>query len=195
MTDKRLKEHPILPIPSLQKISFTWNGSAMQALPDEMISSALFANGVKIFGKHKKDGSPQGIFCANGQCSQCMVLLNGFPVKACMTKISAGDEVAELRGDPIFPKNPNAPYTKEIKRMEIPALILGGGPAGLSAGIELGKMGIKTILVDDKPALGGKLLLQTHRFFGSISAVHAGTRGIEIAKKLESEISQQTYPR
>jgi len=190
MTDKRLKEHPILPIPSLQKISFTWNGSTMWALPDEMISSALLANGVKIFGKHKKDGSPQGIFCANGQCSQCMVLLNDFPVKACMTKISAGDEVAELRGDPIFPKKSNAPYSKEIKRIELPALILGGGPAGLSAGIELGKMGIKSLLIDDKPSLGGKLLLQTHRFFGSISTVHAGTRGIEIAKKLESEIKK-----
>jgi hypothetical protein len=31
-----------------------------------MISSALIANGINVFGHHHKDGSAQGIFCANG---------------------------------------------------------------------------------------------------------------------------------
>ncbi len=35
---------------------------------------------------------------------------------------------------------------------------------------------------DDKHRLGGKLVLQTHRFFGSTNAVFAGTRGIDIAR-------------
>ncbi|MGB9724021.1 MAG: FAD-dependent oxidoreductase, partial [Chloroflexia bacterium] len=65
---------------------------------------------------------------------------------------------------------------------------IGGGPAGLSAAIELGRRGIETLLVDDKHRLGGKLVLQTHRFFGSTEAVYAGTRGIDIAARLESEV-------
>jgi NADPH-dependent 2,4-dienoyl-CoA reductase/sulfur reductase-like enzyme/Fe-S-cluster-containing hydrogenase component 2/bacterioferritin-associated ferredoxin len=73
----------------------------------------------------------------------------------------------------------------------IPVLIIGGGPAGMSAAIELGKLGIRALLVDDKHRLGGKLVLQTHRFFGSTDAVYAGTRGINIATRLENEV--RTY--
>ena len=72
-----------------------------------------------------------------------------------------------------------------------PVLIIGGGPAGLSAAIELGKLGIKTLLIDDKHRLGGKLILQTHRFL--VRPVHyAGTRGIDIATRLENEL--RLYP-
>ena len=42
--------------------------------------------------------------------------------------------------------------------------------------------------MDDKHRLGGKLVLQTHRFFGSSDAVYAGTRGINIATRLEDEV-------
>ena len=76
----------------------------------------------------------------------------------------------------------------DVETLETECLILGGGPAGLSAAIELGKAGVNVVLVDDKDALGGKLVLQTHKFFGSIEACHAGTRGIDIGKKLEAEV-------
>ena len=49
---------------------------------------------------------------------------------------------------------------------------------------------MNVVLVDDKAALGGKLVLQTHKFFGSIDACHAGTRGIDIATKLEQEVAR-----
>jgi NADPH-dependent 2,4-dienoyl-CoA reductase/sulfur reductase-like enzyme/Fe-S-cluster-containing hydrogenase component 2/bacterioferritin-associated ferredoxin len=71
-------------------------------------------------------------------------------------------------------------------------LIIGGGPAGLSAGGQLGALGINVLLVDDKSKFGGKLVLQTHRFFGSAQEVHAGHRGIEIAEILVSDVKQ--YP-
>jgi thioredoxin reductase/ferredoxin len=58
----------------------------------------------------------------------------------------------------------------------------------MSAAVELGQRGIRCLLVDDKDRLGGKLVLQTHRFFGSINAVYAGTRGIDIATKLEGQV-------
>ena len=81
-----------------------------------------------------------------------------------------------------------APLSRPIREIDIPVLIIGGGPAGLSAGIELGKRGIRALIVDDKHRLGGKLVLQTHRFFGSANMVYAGTRGIDIATKLEKEL-------
>ncbi|HEX2981763.1 MAG TPA: FAD-dependent oxidoreductase [Anaerolineaceae bacterium] len=150
----------------------------------------MFAQGVHVFGHHHKDGSPQGIFCANGQCSQCMVLADGTPVKACMTTVQAGMQVEPADGLPVLPQINQAPVTHVIDEIETPVLIVGGGPAGLSAAIELGKIGIQAILVDDKQKLGGKLVLQTHRFFGSAQAVYAGTRGIDIATRLENEVRQ-----
>jgi len=42
--------------------------------------------------------------------------------------------------------------------------------------------------VDDKDRLGGKLVLQTHKFFGSVKDSHAGTRGFEIGKILQDEL-------
>jgi len=55
----------------------------MLAREGETIASALFANGVRVFGHHHRDGAPQGMFCANGQCAQCMVIADGLPVKSC----------------------------------------------------------------------------------------------------------------
>jgi sarcosine oxidase subunit alpha len=73
MTNHRITKHPILEIPEKTGVSFTWNGKKLTGYEGEMISSALFASGIHIFGHHHKDNSPQGIFCANGQCSQCIV--------------------------------------------------------------------------------------------------------------------------
>ncbi|MGB8253276.1 MAG: FAD-dependent oxidoreductase, partial [Anaerolineaceae bacterium] len=156
----------------------------------ETIASALFANGIHVFGHHHKDGSPQGIFCANGQCSQCLVLAQGNPVKACMEILEPGIQVEPLDALPDLPNLDTPPVTKGIHEMETPVLIIGGGPAGLSAAIELGKAGISAVLIDDKHRLGGKLVLQTHRFFGSVSTVYAGTRGIDIATRLEKQVRQ-----
>ena len=72
----------------------------MTAYPGDMISSALFAAGVRVFGHHPKDGAPQGIYCANGQCAQCLVIADGRPVKACMTEARPGMAVAPVDGLP-----------------------------------------------------------------------------------------------
>ncbi len=188
----RIDRHPILPIPARSEISFAWRGRTFTAREGETIASALFANGVRIFGHHAKDGAPQGIFCANGQCAQCLVLADGIPVKSCMELVRPGVRVEPVEGLPVLPGlepgGGQAPAVGEIEEVRVPVLVIGGGPAGLSAAIELGRRGIEALVIDDKHRLGGKLVLQTHRFFGSIDAVYAGTRGIDIATRLEKEV-------
>jgi sarcosine oxidase subunit alpha len=188
----RIEQHPILPILPRNSISLTWMGRPLEAFEGETLSSALFAAGVRVFGHHAKDGSAQGIFCANGQCAQCLVLADGIPVKACMELVRPGVRVEPAEGLPELPGVDAAAVGAEnprpVETIRVPVLIIGGGPAGLSAGIELGKRGIETLIIDDKHRLGGKLVLQTHRFFGSIEAVYAGTRGIDIATRLEQEV-------
>jgi sarcosine oxidase subunit alpha len=188
----RIDRHPILPIPARAEIPFLWEGRTLTAREGETISSALFANGIRIFGHHPKDGAAQGIFCANGQCSQCLVLADGIPVKSCMELIRPGLCLEPVDGLPVLPGTDAAEdlsaLFKDIEEVRVRVLIIGGGPAGLSAAIELGKRGVEALIIDDKHRLGGKLVLQTHRFFGSIEAVYAGTRGIDIATRLEKDV-------
>ncbi len=191
MPDYRIKQHPILPIPERQTITFTWQGQQLTAYAGETIAAALFANGIRIFGHHIKDHAPQGIFCANGQCAQCMVIADGKPVKSCMELVQPDMRVNPSDGLPELPPVNSVPVFQPIQEIQVPVLIIGGGPAGLSAAIELGKRGVQAILIDDKHRLGGKLVLQTHRFFGSSKAVFAGTRGIDIASRLERELRNQ----
>ncbi|HNT54898.1 MAG TPA: 2Fe-2S iron-sulfur cluster-binding protein, partial [Anaerolineaceae bacterium] len=190
MTDHRIKQHPILPIPDREEITFFWQGQPLKAMSGDTIAAALFANGIRVFGHHAHDGAPQGIFCANGQCAQCMVIADNKPVKSCMELVTPHLQVEPADGLPALPKVSEAPVMHPAREMEVPVLIIGGGPSGLAAGIELGKMGIQALLVDDKHRLGGKLVLQTHRFFGSANAVYAGTRGIDIATRLEKDLRQ-----
>jgi len=156
----------------------------MRGLKGMVISSALFMNGVKIFGHHPKDNSPQGIFCANNQCAQCTVLVNGKPVKSCMTPLEEGMQIQSCCGLPELLADDSPVTFGKTPFVETDVLVIGAGPAGLSATKYLGEKGVKVILVDDKDRVGGKLVLQTHKFFGSIQDVFAGKRGIEIAEIL-----------
>lgn len=188
----RITTHPILKQPERESIEFDWQGMTLSARQGECISTALFANGIHVFGHHARDKSPQGIFCANGQCSQCMVVADGLAVKACMEPVRAGMTAEPLNGAPALPESDSVPGFGDIREINIECLIIGGGPAGLAAASELGKVGVNVLLVDDKDRLGGKLVLQTHKFFGSIDEVHAGTRGIDIATLLAADLEQ--YP-
>ncbi len=186
----RITTHPVLGVPERETILFYWNKTPLSAGKGEVISSALFANNIKIFGHHPKDGSAQGIFCANGQCAKCTVIANGIPVKACMTQVTQNMIVESVEGLPKLPEVDTTPQISDIEHLTTKVLIIGGGPAGLSAAIQLEENGISTILVDDKDELGGKLVLQTHKFFGSVEDSYAGMRGMDIGRMLAEKVKK-----
>ena len=51
---QRIVQHPILGVAERQQASFLWNGKPMSGYAGEMLSSALFANGIQTFGHHPK---------------------------------------------------------------------------------------------------------------------------------------------
>jgi sarcosine oxidase subunit alpha len=185
-----ITRHPILDIPARKKISFKFKGKKLTAYGGMVISSALFMNSIKIFGYHPRDNSEQGIFCANGQCSQCIVIANGIPVKGCMTFLKDGMKIEPCDGLPELPEVNKSLQTGNPRLIHHKVLIIGGGPAGLSAAKTLGEFDIDVLLVDDKNHLGGKLVLQTHKFFGSQKDVYAGKRGIEIGQILGNQVNE-----
>jgi sarcosine oxidase subunit alpha len=191
---RRITRHPIIAQPAgRREVDFRFDGVSMKGFEGEMLSSALFANGIQRFSVHPKGKAPQGIFCANGQCSQCTVLVDGQPKKACITPLTGGLDVRTMDGLPPLAELPAATVAMGRPRvLATDILVIGGGPSGLGAAVELAKLGLSVVVADDKVSLGGKLVLQTHKFFGSESDCYAGMRGIDIAKKLEAEI--RSYP-
>ena len=94
----RIAEHPVLTVPAgRNEVEFSFDGEPLKGFAGEPIASALMAAGVDRFSVHKRDGAPLGIFCANGQCSQCTVLVDGIPRKACVTPLAGGLDVRTLR--------------------------------------------------------------------------------------------------
>lgn len=72
---------------------------------------------------------------------------------------------------------------------EVEILIIGAGPAGLSAGIAAARRGAKVLIIDENQRPGGQLFKQIHKFFGS-RRHHAGVRGVDIGNELLDEVEK-----
>ncbi len=68
-------------------------------------------------------------------------------------------------------------------------IIIGGGPSGLCAAKTALESGLSVLILERNPKVGGQLVKQTHKFFGS-KEQYAKTRGFDIAKKLISDLDQ-----
>lgn len=71
-----------------------------------------------------------------------------------------------------------------MKRYDL--IVIGAGPAGLSAAIEGARAGMRTAVFDENEKPGGQLFKQIHKFFGSREH-KAKTRGINIGGQLLQE--------
>ncbi len=68
-------------------------------------------------------------------------------------------------------------------------IVVGAGPAGLSAAIEAAKRNLKVIVFDENARPGGQLFKQIHKFFGS-KEHKAKIRGYRIGQELLEESEQ-----
>ena len=118
MGTHRILVHPVLPVPGKPVVRFRWDGRDVEGREGEPVSSALFAAGVRVFGHHPRDGAPQGLFCANGQCAQCTVVADGLAVKSCMTPVREGMDVMPLDGLPPLPEVSLAAGSSEVETVE-----------------------------------------------------------------------------
>lgn len=66
--------------------------------------------------------------------------------------------------------------------------VIGGGPAGLMAAVTAAEAGASILLIERDGHLGGQLVKQTHKFFGS-EKQHASVRGIDIAGLLSRKLA------
>ena len=96
---ERIRSHPILDFPEKQKLMFTCDGQPMEGREGDTIQAALHANGVLALAYSPEFHRPRGFYCAIGNCSSCMMTVDGVPnVKTCQTLLRAGMDVRTQRG-------------------------------------------------------------------------------------------------
>lgn len=183
----RIKNHPILDFIWDSPVSFTFNDKKMQGFASDTIASALHANHITTFSKSLRYHRPRGFFCGIGKCSSCLMEVNGIPnVRTCIAPLI---ENVCVRSQDTFASWPDSASDSALpqRSVDVDILIIGAGPAGMEASIQAARQGASVLLVDENQFVGGQLVKQTHKFFGS-KEEKAGTRGIAIAKELEEQI-------
>lgn len=95
----RIQEHPILSFELREEIKFTFNGEEYRGYEGDTIASALHAAGIKVLGHHYVSNRPRGFYCAIGNCSSCLMTVNGEPnVRICVEKLKEGMVVETQKG-------------------------------------------------------------------------------------------------
>ena len=98
--DMRIREHPILGTLEKKKtVTIEVDGRAVIAIEDEPIAAALMATGISVFRYTRKKTEPRGVFCAIGQCTDCMMTVDGIPnVRTCVTPVKQGMKIETQHG-------------------------------------------------------------------------------------------------
>ncbi len=97
---ERIKEHPIINFSKeRKKVKFYFNGKELEGYEGEPIAAALIAAGIRVFRYSDKKGRPRGLFCAIGNCSSCLMTVNGVPnVRVCIEPLKEGMRVETQKG-------------------------------------------------------------------------------------------------
>lgn len=85
----RITNHPVLTFEHGVTVQFRFEDQIFEGYEGEPIAAALHANGVRELREHY--GRPRGFFCAIGNCSSCLMEVDGIPnVRVCVEPLKNG---------------------------------------------------------------------------------------------------------
>jgi glycine/D-amino acid oxidase-like deaminating enzyme len=133
-------------------VSIRFDDRPIDALEGETVAASLSAAGIVVF-RQTPGGAPRGLHCGMGACQDCVVTIDGrIGQRACVTSVRAGMDVRSSMPADIAPAD--GAGQPEERSPEI--LVIGGGPAGLSAAIAAAEAGANVVLLDERSATGGQ---------------------------------------
>ena len=146
----RLK-HPDMQ-PAAAPVRIRFDGAEIEALPGETIAAALAAADI-VAVRQARSGAPRGPYCGMGVCFDCLVTVDGRPSqRACLTKVAPGMDV---RTSPAATSRPTEPALP-AEEITCDVLVVGAGPAGLTAARSLALAGVDVIVADERLHPGGQ---------------------------------------
>ncbi|MEJ2169703.1 MAG: FAD-dependent oxidoreductase [Desulfobacterales bacterium] len=144
-----------------REIEIFVNEKPVRAYEGESIGAALAAAGIREFRRTEQLKDPRGLYCCMGTCHGCLVTVDGRPnIRACITPASAGQQIVLQEGygriDPDAPE----PSPGRMVHKQVPLVVVGGGPAGLSAAIAAARAGTRVLVIDENLQAGGQIYRQ-----------------------------------
>ncbi|MGV8146744.1 MAG: (2Fe-2S)-binding protein [Alkaliphilus sp.] len=95
----RIKNHPILDFEKEKILRFIFEEKDYEGYEGETIAVALHAAGVKVLGRSEVKNRPRGFYCAIGNCSSCLMIVNGEPnVRTCVVQLEEGMKIERQEG-------------------------------------------------------------------------------------------------
>ena len=96
---RRIDRHPILTFDYGKVVTFTFEGRVLEGYEGEPVSAALHNAGIRVLSHSHDRRRPRGIFCAIGNCSSCLMEIDGKPnVRTCTEKLREGMAVRVQEG-------------------------------------------------------------------------------------------------
>jgi len=85
-------EHPILGTDNREKtVEIKVDGRTIYVTDGSMIAAALLAEGIRVNRYTADRHEARGIYCGIGQCTDCVMIVNGQPnVRTCITPVESG---------------------------------------------------------------------------------------------------------
>ena len=94
MVDRRIREGVERP----ETVTIRFEGHEIPAVPGETVAAALWAAGEIVLRRSSGRGDPRAVFCNMGICFECLVRIDGRPVRSCMTPVLGEGMVVERGG-------------------------------------------------------------------------------------------------
>jgi sarcosine oxidase subunit alpha len=199
----RLTHLTTLRIDPSERRSLYYRGTRYWGFAGDTLATALFANGVRIFGRSLKYRRPRGLYSLDGECSNTCMQVDGVPnVRTETTRLKDGMRVKaqnvkgtarfDLMGfmdklDRLMPAGfyyhslykPAAIWPIAMKQMRkfagcgslapdfekrgafdeiyltADVCVTGGGVAGMTAALAAAESGLRIVLLEARPHLGG----------------------------------------
>ncbi|WP_406109730.1 sarcosine oxidase subunit alpha family protein [Streptomyces sp. NBC_01003] len=161
MTDQQFRLGDAGRVDRTTFLHFTLDGRELTGHPGDTLASAMLANGIVEAAPSLYRGRPRGIVSAGVEEPNALVQLGGScsegMLPATTVELYDGLSATTLSGMGRLDPTPD-PAVYDKKYVHTDALVVGAGPAGLSAAAAAAESGARVILVDDQPELGGALL-------------------------------------
>lgn len=157
--------------------SFTLEGHHYEGLAGDTVASALLANGRIRVGDSMYLGRPRGIFSCGVEEPNALVGVGPrHPGEAAESMLPAttvdligGLAVSLLSGLGQLDPTPDGAYYDHL-HVHTDVLVVGAGPAGLTAAREAARAGVRVLLVDERPEAGGALLSEPRALIDGVPA-------------------------